>query len=249
MIFHLDRSQRTDLILFSVHITGLMSFLTIVFSFGLTCIFAEMGQATLEYAAGFSICLDAGNFLVNFLIYFALSSFIEYWSHRLFHTGFFWHLHRLHHSASSLNPLVMHRAHPANLVFDPLVRTLPIALVAIPGPAIYMLFVANTLFQLLIHSSIPWNWGWFGRWILISPAAHRIHHSANPAHYGKNFSTSLVIWDRLFGSWYAGKVQVESVGVSGCDGQNLLIDCARDLATFVREAVTAFRLRLVSQHR
>lgn len=32
------------------------------------------------------------------------------------------------------------------------------------------------------------------------PAAHRIHHPRQPAHYNKNFRATLIVWDKMFGT-------------------------------------------------
>lgn len=236
MIFQNDKSQRIDLVFFVIHITSTMSLLTVIFSLGGSYLLGQAGQILIHQWTGMNLRIDTGSNLLNFLIYYIIFSFLAYWSHRLFHTGPFWNIHRLHHSATSLNPLVMHRAHPANLFLDPLLRnTLPIALVAAPGPALAALFVANSFHQLLVHSSATWDWGWFGKWVLLSPAAHKIHHSINPEHYGKNLTTDLVIWDHLFGTWYAGDVPVEEFGITENDyGTSKLVHhCIRDLRLFL----------------
>lgn len=31
---------------------------------------------------------------------------------------------------------------------------------------------------------------------------HQVHHSGNPAHFGRNFGPSLAVWDRLAGTLY-----------------------------------------------
>jgi sterol desaturase/sphingolipid hydroxylase (fatty acid hydroxylase superfamily) len=36
--------------------------------------------------------------------------------------------------------------------------------------------------------------------ILQSPAHHQLHHSANPAHFDRNFGFALAIWDWAFGT-------------------------------------------------
>jgi sterol desaturase/sphingolipid hydroxylase (fatty acid hydroxylase superfamily) len=41
--------------------------------------------------------------------------------------------------------------------------------------------------------------GVWGR-LLISPAHHQLHHSADPAHFDRNFGAYLAIWDWLFGT-------------------------------------------------
>ena len=35
----------------------------------------------------------------------------------------------------------------------------------------------------------------------MSPALHWLHHSDNPDHYDCNFSNTLTIWDKLFGTF------------------------------------------------
>lgn len=229
-----DRSQRTDLVLFLVRISGTMSVLVIIFSLGSSYLLGQAGQMFVRETTGLNLRIDTGNGLLNFVIYYILYSFLEYWSHRLFHTEPFWHLHRLHYSATSLNPLVMHRAHPANLFLDPLFRTaLPIALVAAPGFALFALFIVTTFYQLLVHSNAPWDWGWFGKWVLISPKAHRLHHSAKIEHFGKNLSV-LAIWDHLFGTWYNGDVPVEELGLAeNYNDHSLIHNCSKDFHFFL----------------
>ena len=48
------------------------------------------------------------------------------------------------------------------------------------------------------HMWIPFT-GVAGR-ILQSPAHHQLHHSVNPAHYGKNLGFALAVWDWAFGT-------------------------------------------------
>ena len=38
--------------------------------------------------------------------------------------------------------------------------------------------------------------------LVMSPAAHQIHHSVDPAHYGRNLGNALAVWDWLFGTLY-----------------------------------------------
>ena len=54
----------------------------------------------------------------------------------------------------------------------------------------------------LRHSHI---WVAYPQWIshiLISPAMHQIHHSAERRHFDKNLGYHLAIWDRLAGTLY-----------------------------------------------
>jgi sterol desaturase/sphingolipid hydroxylase (fatty acid hydroxylase superfamily) len=81
--------------------------------------------------------------------------------------------------------------------------------------------------QYLIHSEIRSGYGWFGRWIFISPIAHRVHHSSLPQHWDKNFSVDLIIWDRLFGTYFeCGSEEDPPLGFANnmYNQQNPLID-------------------------
>ena len=55
--------------------------------------------------------------------------------------------------------------------------------------------------------------GWIGRWVLVSPVAHRIHHSDLPEHHDRNLGHVFIIWDRIFGTWYDGRVVNTTVGI------------------------------------
>src|SRR4029079_13451726 len=49
------------------------------------------------------------------LLFIALSDFMLYWLHRLFHGGEFWKYHAIHHSSAELEWISAARFHPVNL--------------------------------------------------------------------------------------------------------------------------------------
>ena len=145
-----------------------------------------------------------------------LSSLVSYWTHRLEHSiPALWALHKFHHSADRLAILTTFRDTKLTGAFDAALRILPIAILSVPiaakptpaSPAyvlagIYFLFTALTrLNSFLIHSNLDLGYGWVGRWLLVSPRMHRVHHSSSPAYYNRNFSFDLVLWDRIFGTY------------------------------------------------
>ncbi len=155
--------------------------------------------------------LTAARTLVLFLAY-DLGFFVDHsLKHRI---PALWELHKAHHSAEVLTPLVNFRVHP----FDSLILANNLALFigVIGGVAQYALgrhAVSFTLFDQnvlmlayiyltaqLQHSEIwiPFT-GLWGR-LFMSPAHHQLHHSADPAHFNCNMGASLAIWDLLVGS-------------------------------------------------
>lgn len=75
---------------------------------------------------------------------------------------------------------------------------LAIAPLGIDDKAIAAAMMPAMLFSTLQHSHLPFP-RWAERWIIIGPAAHRVHHSLIAAHHDRNFGV-LAIWDNLFGT-------------------------------------------------
>lgn len=146
---------------------------------------------------------------------FVVDDFTRYWLHRWLHTiPFLWTFHKIHHSASTLNPLTVFRTHPVEAVLfstrSALVQGFSIALfvfffgdkvtmTTVLGASLFN-FLFNVLGSNLRHSpvSIPY-WRPLEK-LLISPAQHHIHHSSAKQHIDKNFGVILSIWDLMFGS-------------------------------------------------
>jgi len=139
-----------------------------------------------------------------------------YWlDHYLCHTvPFLWEFHRVHHTAETLTPLTVFRVHPIDtLVFYNIVAVVTGATAGLVGYIAgglidgFTLEGANVLLLafifLTVHLQHSHVWiaftGVWGR-IFASPAHHQIHHSANPAHFGQNLGSCLVLFDWLFGT-------------------------------------------------
>ena len=145
------------------------------------------------------------------------SDFALYWMHRFFHRwALIWPLHAVHHSAEVMTPLTTYRQHPLFLfltdgvvaVFVGLCQGLllgaaatDLAVAEIAGINLFIV-LANAGLAALHHSHVWLSYGPVLERLVISPAQHQIHHSTDPAHYGKNLGNSLAIWDWLFGTLY-----------------------------------------------
>jgi sterol desaturase/sphingolipid hydroxylase (fatty acid hydroxylase superfamily) len=105
-----------------------------------------------------------------------------------------WRLHAVHHSQEELSILTTYRAHPLVHVSF-LLSAIPV--LAIEGnvatPA--AVFTVYACLGALPHANVPWTYGRLGR-IMISPAYHRIHHSAT-GRLDINLGTVFAIWDLL----------------------------------------------------
>lgn len=145
-----------------------------------------------------------------------LQSFVNYWMHRLEHTiPALWALHKFHHSADRMSMLTAERrseplrAVEATLLFVPfaLLGTATADRPAAAGPVVLLIaayFAYNTFLRInsyLCHSNLTTDYGWMGRWLLVSPRMHRLHHASAPEYHDRNFTFDFVIWDRLFGTY------------------------------------------------
>ncbi len=59
---------------------------------------------------------------------------------------------------------------------------------------------ANTLYQFWVHTRLIGKLG-PAEWIFNTPSHHRVHHARNPQYIDKNHAGTLIIWDRLFGTF------------------------------------------------
>jgi sterol desaturase/sphingolipid hydroxylase (fatty acid hydroxylase superfamily) len=172
--------------------------------------------------------LNAARTLALFLAY-DLGFFVDHTlKHRI---PALWELHKAHHSAEVLTPLVNFRVHPLDSLI--LANNLALFIGVIGGAAQYALgreamsftlFDQNVLMLAYIyltaqlqHSEIwiPFTGIW-GR-VFMSPAHHQLHHSADPAHFNCNMGASLAIWDWLMGTLRMPSVEPPRLafGVSG----------------------------------
>lgn len=146
---------------------------------------------------------------------FVVDDFARYWVHRLLHTvPALWAFHKVHHSATTLNPLTVVRTHPVEGMIFAIRSALVVgfciavfvfafgdrvSLVMVLGANVFK-FLFNILGSNLRHSEIPLGyWRWLEK-LLISPAQHQVHHSDSPEHHDRNFGVVFAVWDAMFGT-------------------------------------------------
>jgi sterol desaturase/sphingolipid hydroxylase (fatty acid hydroxylase superfamily) len=140
------------------------------------------------------------NSVWSFILCFVVFDFIFYWAHRFGHEmNIFWAAHIVHHQSQEYNLSVALRQswfHNA-LAF---VLFLPIPFLGF-DPLIFAAAAGfNTIYQYWIHTKYIKSLGVF-EWLFNSPSHHRVHHATNPQYLDKNYGGTLIIWDRLFGTF------------------------------------------------
>lgn len=131
---------------------------------------------------------------------FLLYDFCYYWMHRYSHEwNLLWAGHVVHHSSEEYNLTVALRQPAFHGLFT-WVFYLPLAVVGI-DPAFFIIHgQINLIYQFWIHTRAVPKLG-FLEWFLNTPSHHRVHHGRNPRYIDKNHGGTLIIWDRLFGTF------------------------------------------------
>lgn len=133
------------------------------------------------------------------IVQLPLADFTLYWVHRALHTRAGWPAHRWHHSPTHLYWFSGVRASLIHTLF----YAVPVVwLVVFHAPPI--LYLVGGIISNVVNHWMHTNWKFRARWlewILITPRAHHVHHSDNPAHFGRNYGALFSVWDRLFGTY------------------------------------------------
>jgi sterol desaturase/sphingolipid hydroxylase (fatty acid hydroxylase superfamily) len=134
------------------------------------------------------------------LIAFIGVDFIYYWWHRASHeVNVLWAAHVVHHQSEDYNLAVaLRQAILTDYTAWPFY--LALALVGVPPLVYATVHSFSTLYQFWIHTELYGGPGRVGA-LLNMPSHHRVHHAINPRYLDKNYGATLIVWDRLFGTF------------------------------------------------
>jgi alkylglycerol monooxygenase len=144
-----------------------------------------------------------------------------YWFHRIAHEyNAPWAGHVVHHSSEDFNLSVALRQGAFQGLFS-WVFDLPLALLGFPPSWFAAVMSFNLIYQFWIHTRLIKKLGPL-EWVLNTPSHHRVHHGRNPKYLDKNYAGTLIIWDRMFGTFQAEEEEPASVLTKPPDSWNPL---------------------------
>jgi alkylglycerol monooxygenase len=166
--------------------------------FGKGAVFA--GYAWLyESHRLFTIASDSA---VAWLACFLGVDFLYYWFHRTSHeVNAVWATHVVHHQSEEYNLTVALRQGSFQSAMS-WVFYLPLAWLGFSPLLFLTLSSFNTLYQFWIHTRLIGRLGPLEA-VLNTPSNHRVHHGRNPKYIDRNHGGTLIVWDRLFGTYQA----------------------------------------------
>jgi sterol desaturase/sphingolipid hydroxylase (fatty acid hydroxylase superfamily) len=134
------------------------------------------------------------------LALFFLQDFFYYVLHYAdHHCRLFWAMHVTHHSSEHFNFSTGLRAS----VLEPLYRMFffaPIAWMGFQPADILVMYALSQIVGVFVHNDRCGKLGPL-EWIFVTPSHHRVHHGSNPKYLDKNIGMTLIVWDRVFGTF------------------------------------------------
>ena len=140
---------------------------------------------------------------------YLLVEFVYYWHHRLTHrVRWFWATHSVHHSSNELTLASALRLGWTGRLGGAAAFFASLIWIGFPPQAVFGLVAAGLLWQFWLHAD------WLPRlgpleWVLNTPTHHRVHHASNPEYLDCNYGSSLIVFDRLFGTFVALRPDIE----------------------------------------
>lgn len=136
----------------------------------------------------------------SYVLCLIVLDFCRYWAHRIAHEQrFWWSTHVVHHSSEHYNLSVSFRlSWTQNLK---IVFFLPVILLGFNPLVFFIVHQIEVLYQFWIHTELIRKLPAPIEYIFTTPSHHRVHHSVNEKYIDKNYGSTFIIWDRMFGTF------------------------------------------------
>lgn len=199
LLFGESDSKWNDIWSKILSVFGFYRIFTLIFTFGF---FHFVTSVMYKYVDEMNTYQYLQSHYLQFAFVFIFSDFKIYLWHYLMHRRILWEVHKFHHSATEFNIITNERVHFVESAIGTIFDAAFYLILGVP-PIFYILAVyIKEVHASLLHSRVNITFGWLGRYLILSPRAHRIHHSVEERHHNKNFGAFFVWWDRLFGTFY-----------------------------------------------
>lgn len=156
------------------------------------------GVLTFAYAYRL---FDIPNTWWTVILCFVLDDLRYYWWHRISHERrWFWASHVIHHSSQHYNLTTALRQTWTGGILGAVLFKTPLVLLGFDPLMVIFVSGVNLVYQFWIHTEQIDRMGPF-EWVFNTPSHHRVHHATNPRYLDANYAGTLIIWDRLFGTF------------------------------------------------
>lgn len=159
-----------------------------------------------DYIKPYGLNVQIENPVIRIIVLFLVVDLAFWFTHFCMHkVRWFWAGHVTHHSSDRYNYSVALRQNFTVVINGALlIWWMPVALIGFDKEEVLLIMEINLLYQFLLHTEMPSVLDKFGK-ILNTPSHHRVHHGSNETQLDRNFAGSLIIWDKLFGTFVSEK--------------------------------------------
>ena len=127
-----------------------------------------------------------------------------YWHHRVAHRcRWVWAMHVTHHSSTQFNFSVALRQGWTKHFTGTMMFKVPLVLIGFDPILILFCGVINPTYQFFLHTELIDKMPRWFEAIFNTPSHHRVHHGRNPQYLDANYAGTLIIWDKMFGTFVA----------------------------------------------
>lgn len=177
-----------------------------------------------------SLLMGAGNVVAGILFGFiSFGALMWVWQFRFFDLGFHWYIglavfliddlryyiyHRIahrvrwvwaehvnHHSSQHYNLSTALRQSWTGQFTGMFVLQIPVVLLGFHPAFVAFVYGFNLVYQFWIHTEAIGKLPGPIEYIFNTPSHHRVHHATNPRYLDANYGGTLIIWDRMFGTF------------------------------------------------
>ena len=136
------------------------------------------------------------------LLCFVIDDLRYYWYHRIAHrVRWVWAEHIVHHSSQHYNLSTALRQSWTGQFTGMILLQTPLVLFGFHPAFIAFTYGFNLVYQFWIHTeTINKMPRWF-EMVMNTPSHHRVHHATNPRYLDANYAGTLIIWDKMFGTF------------------------------------------------
>jgi len=166
----------------------------------LTGLFARAALLAGFAAVPFRL-FDIGVTWWSFVLVVFAGDLAYYAFHRVSHRSrLWWAAHVNHHSSQHFNLSTALRQSWTGDALGWIIWVPPLVLVGFPISLIMFQQGVSLVYQFWIHTELIRSMG-PAETVLNTPSHHRVHHASNPRYIDRNHAGTLIIWDRLFGTF------------------------------------------------
>ena len=152
---------------------------------------------SLNYDLGW---LDSISSIGVWIFTFIAWDFCFYWLHRFHHKfNSLWAVHVVHHEGEHYSlSLGIRNSWYSALTSIPFF--IGLAFIGVPVEVFIGIGSIHYFIQFYNHNRVIKDSAWL-EYVMITPAHHRVHHGYNEPYLNKNFGGTLIVWDKIFGTF------------------------------------------------